>query len=116
MFGVDFVQPFDRDIEVAHNTEMGVQPLQFVPYPISLCPGHHRREKGYDGPQPRQRNAHVMQGVGIAFACHQVMSGQVFQATVRDNPKRRVARHFGIKPRGRKAPLLSLGGRGGLGR
>src|ERR1700731_5077380 len=33
---VDFLQPFDCDIEVAHRAKMGVDPFQFIPYPRSL--------------------------------------------------------------------------------
>src|ERR1700736_5797937 len=101
---VDFVQPFDRDIEIPYSAEMAVQPLQFFRKLRLLRAGHHGREEGDGCPQPREHEAHLMQGLGVTAACRLMECRQILEVAARDSPKCCVARHRGSEPRCRVAP------------
>jgi hypothetical protein len=113
---VDFLQSFDCHIEIPHNAEMGVQPLQLFRYSRLLRTPHHGREEGDSRPQPREREAHLMQGFGIASTGRLMMSRQIPEVVARDNPKCSIARHLGIERRRRVVPprLRSPGVSGAL--
>ena len=67
----------DCDVEISHGAEMGVQPLEFVPYSRPLGVGNHRREKRDSRTQASERNPHLMQCFGIAYACRGMICGQI---------------------------------------
>src|ERR1700738_5545852 len=80
-------QPLDRDVEISHGAKLAVQPLHLIPYLRPLDVSNHRREKQYGCAQLRERNAHFMQGCGIAPACRLMICVQIFKTAARDNSR-----------------------------
>src|SRR5712672_2568264 len=77
------LQSLDCNIQISHTAELGVQPLQFIPYSRPLGVIDHRREKQYGGAQARERNAHLMQGSGVAPGCRLMICDQIFKTAAR---------------------------------
>src|SRR6266436_10057051 len=96
----DGLQSLDRDVQISHGAELGVQPLQFIPYSSPLGVIDHWREKYYRCAQPRKRDAHLMQGSGVASVCRLMICGQIFKTAARYNSKCGVARHRWIQSQG----------------
>jgi hypothetical protein len=92
---------------------MAMQPLQFILYSRLFSIGDHRREKQYRCAQARERNAHLMQGGGVASAGRVMICGQILKVAARDDPKGGIAGHHWIKPRNSTAasPLRRFGER-----
>jgi hypothetical protein len=91
------LQSLDCNVQISQAAELGVQPLQFIPY--SRPPGviDHRREKQYGSAQARERNAHLVQGSGIASRGRLMTCSQIFKTAARYNSKCGVARHRRIQ-------------------
>src|SRR6266404_4795331 len=108
---VDGLQPLDRDVQIPHGAEMGVQPFQFTLYSRSFGVDNHRREKQYGSPQSRERNPHLMQRRGVAPACRIMICGQNPDTAARHDPKCRIARYHWIQPWARQpSPPFGTGG------
>src|SRR2546429_8930761 len=75
----DGLQSLDRDVQISHGAELGVQPLQFVPYSRPLGVIDHRREKQYGGAQPRKRNTPFVQGSRGALSWWLLILGPIIQ-------------------------------------
>jgi hypothetical protein len=58
--------------------------------------GNHRREKKDSRAQASERNAHLMQRFGIAYACRGMICGQIRKTSARHHAKGCVARHHRI--------------------
>ena len=112
----DGLQSLDRDVQISHGAELGVQPLQFVPYSRPLGVIDHRREKQYGGAQARKRNAHLMQGSRVASVCRLMICRQIFKTAARYHSKCGVASRLWIQSQGwREALVLRRHGpRGGF--
>src|ERR1700674_1398383 len=110
------LQSLDRDVQISHGAKLDVQPLQFIPYPLPLGVIEHRREKRYGCAQAGKRDAHLMQGSGIASACRLMICGQIFKTAARYDSKCGIARHCWIQSRGwvGALPLRGHGPRGGF--
>src|SRR6266513_1392269 len=96
----DSLQSLDRDVQISHGAELGVQPLQFIPYSRPLGVIDHWREKQYGGAQARKRNAHLVQGSRVASACRLMICGQIFKTAARHHSKCSVARQRWIQSQG----------------
>jgi hypothetical protein len=77
------LQSLDRDVQISHAAELGVQPLQFISYSRPLGVIDHRRKKQYGGAQARERNAHLVQGSGVASVCCLMICRQIFKTAAR---------------------------------
>src|SRR5260370_35691586 len=110
------LQPLHRDVQISHGAELAVQPLQFTPYSRPLGVVDHRREKQHGCAQSSERNAHLMQGYRVAWACRLMICSQIPEVAAYYNSKCCVGRHFGVQPRSWVAalPLRPLGTRGGF--
>ena len=112
----DGLQSLDRNVQISHGAELGVQPLQFIPYSRPLGVIDHRREKQYGGAQARERNAHLVQGSWVACACRLMICGQIVKIAARYHSKCGVASRLWIQSQGwREAVVLCRHGpRGGF--
>src|SRR5260370_42480737 len=73
------LQSLDCNIQISHTAELGVQPLQFIPYSRPLGVIDHRREKQYGSARARERNANLVQGSGGASVGRLMICGQMFK-------------------------------------
>src|SRR3954469_11338907 len=94
------LQSLDRHVQISHAAELGVQPLQFMLYSRPLGVVDHRREKQYGGAQASKRNAHLMQGSGLASVRRLIVCGQIFKTAACYDSKRGVTRHRWIQSQG----------------
>jgi len=50
-------QPLDRDVQIPHDAEIGVQPLQFAPLPAAVENRQSSGRKQYGRAQASEHNA-----------------------------------------------------------
>src|SRR5713226_4456673 len=74
---VDGLHLFGRDIQIANDAKLSVQPLQFALYSWLFGIDNHRREKPDSRAQPRERDAHLMQSYRATLACRRMICGQI---------------------------------------
>jgi len=55
---LDFRQPFERDIEIANDAKVGVQPLQLRGEPQPFVALNHWRKQGNGGLEPGHGDTH----------------------------------------------------------
>src|SRR5216683_1525933 len=89
---VDGLHLFGRDIQIANDAKLSVQPLQFALYSWLFGIDNHRREK------PDSR-AHLMQSYRVTLACRRMICGQIPEMAARRDPECGVAGHHWIQPR-----------------
>jgi hypothetical protein len=63
------LQSVDRNVDIPCGAKLRVEPFQFRFQSIPAAVDDHRREEGYRGTQPGERDAHVMQGGVVASTC-----------------------------------------------
>src|ERR1700730_5182432 len=93
------LQLFGRDIQIANDAKLSVQPLQFALYSCLFGIDNHWREKPDGRAQPGKRDAHLMQRYRVTPRCRLMICGKIPEMAARHDPECGVARHHWIQPR-----------------